>query len=616
MSATASRSKPLVSIITPSFNQAEFLEETLLSVLNQDYGNVEYLVVDGASTDGSAAIIEKYAERLSWWVSEPDGGQAEAINKGMQRAKGEIVAWLNSDDIYYPDAIAQAVNALNSNPDASMVYGNLDSIRRDGSRFNTIRYQPYSLDELLSFRMLGQPSVFMRRNMLKQVGLLDQEYQFLLDHHLWIRLAKQGNLVHVNETWAAARHHSGAKNRAKAAGFGEEARRILKWADTNKNLAPYVQHNLNRHLGAANRLDGRYLLEAGKHWSALNAYLLAFLSSPIELLRHWRRFLLALLSAMGLGWLRPEPYESLRPVLVTGMHRSGTSWVGRMLNLSQRTAYISEPLNMLHRRGVLDLEVKHWYQYVHNVKHAEFELAFRRMLKLRYKLGKEMLSLRSDRDLLRMMRDAFVFLRGRIARQRPLIKDPFALFSVPWFLDELDCEVVIVVRHPAAAVSSLKRLGWNFDFKDLLAQDKLMEDWLAPFRNEIEASINEESSLVEQGALLWRMLYHTAHQIKERYPAVRLVRHEDLSRQPLLEFEQLYLDLELPFSKHAQRGIERATQATNPEEVSLRSIYATKLDSLANLFNWKKRLTEEEISRIREITSDVAELYYAEEEWD
>jgi hypothetical protein len=287
-----------------------------------------------------------------------------------------------------------------------------------------------------------------------------------------------------------------------------------------------------------------------------------------------------------------------------------------MLNLSQRTAYISEPLNVLHRRGVLDLEVKHWYQYVQNVKQAEFALAFRRMLKLRYKLGKEMLSLRSDRDLLRMMRDAFVFLRGRIARQRPLLKDPFALFSVPWFLDELGCEVVIVVRHPAAAVSSLKRLGWKFDFKDLLAQDKLMEDWLTPFRNEIEASINEESSLVEQGALLWRMLYHTAHQLKERYPAVRLVRHEDLSRQPLLEFEQLYLDLELPFSKHARRGIERATQATNPEEVSLRSIYATKLDSLANLFNWKKRLTDEEILRIREITGDVAELYYAEEEWD
>ena len=180
---------PLVSIITPSYNQSAYLEQSMLSVLEQDYPNLEYMVIDGASTDGSAEIISKYSNKLAWWVSEPDRGQADAINKGFKPARGKYIAWLNSDDLYLPGAVTQAVTALEAAPEVGLIYGDLHSIDANGYHFHTIHYKQYTLADLLAFRIIGQPSVFMRRDVLLQAGLLGTEYQYLLDHHLWIRIA-------------------------------------------------------------------------------------------------------------------------------------------------------------------------------------------------------------------------------------------------------------------------------------------------------------------------------------------------------------------------------------------------------------------------------------------
>src|SRR3972149_1862423 len=156
----------------------------------------------------------------------------------------------------------------------------------------------------------------------------------------------------------------------------------------------------------------------------------------------------------------------LQPILVTGAHRSGTTWVGRMLASHPRTAYISEPLNVLHRRGVYRADVERWYTYITEGNEDKYLPAFHELLNFHYHLFSELGSLRSQKDFLRMGRDLAIFMNGKLRGQRVLLKDPFAVFSAPWFAQKLNCQVVITVRHPAAFASSLKRLNWTYDFKN------------------------------------------------------------------------------------------------------------------------------------------------------
>lgn len=289
----------LVSIITPSYNQALYLEQTIQSVLDQDYAPIEYMIIDGGSSDGSVEIIRKYDKRLAWWVSEPDAGQAEAINKGLQRAKGEIVAWLNSDDLYLPGAVAQAVQILQAQPEVGLVYGDAITIDPQGRRLKRLTLGEWGLEDLMGFRIICQPAVFMRRDVLERAGYLDPSYHFLLDHHLWLRMARLAAVKHVPQVWAAARHHPEAKNVAQAAAFGQEAFRILNWMATQPDLAPRLAAQRRRIEAGAHRLSARYLLDGGLPAAALRAYIHALALSPGFALQHWHRMLYALLSLMG-----------------------------------------------------------------------------------------------------------------------------------------------------------------------------------------------------------------------------------------------------------------------------------------------------------------------------
>ena len=295
---------PLVSIITPSFNQAPYLEQTIQSVLGQDYPRLEYIVVDGGSTDNSLEIIQKYNDRLAYWISEKDSGQAEAINKGFARAKGDILGWLNSDDYYLPNTISQVVKSFQENPDVVMVYGDMLAVNGTGETINVLRYKQLSLQDLLCFQIIGQPSVFFRRSALEKTGGLDTSFHFMLDNHLWIRLAQQGRILHVPQVWSAARYHADAKNRARAAEFGREAFRVLDWAKTQPTLAEAMSGVERRALASANRYDARYLLDGGQPIPALGAWFRALFLHPPTALARLNIFISALLELVGLSKLR------------------------------------------------------------------------------------------------------------------------------------------------------------------------------------------------------------------------------------------------------------------------------------------------------------------------
>lgn len=302
---------PLVSIVINSFNQVAYLEQTILSVLNQEYPNMEVILVDGGSTDGSLEIIKKYADRFRWWVSEPDHGQADGINKGFSQARGELVAWLNSDDLYEPGAVADAVRVWQQDRSASLVYGDVLAVDQNGKPFNRIACGAYQLPELLTFHIINQPAVFINRAVLKVVGGLNTSYHYLLDHQLWIRCATEGDTVYVRRVWARGRFHAGAKNVSAAAHFGEEALRIADWSLKDKRVKEMALALQDQIKAGAERMNARYLMDAGSYRLAWDAYWRGISYSPAIILPEIHRVFFCLLGIAGLGSLK-ELFNRLR----------------------------------------------------------------------------------------------------------------------------------------------------------------------------------------------------------------------------------------------------------------------------------------------------------------
>lgn len=300
------------------------------------------------------------------------------------------------------------------------------------------------------------------------------------------------------------------------------------------------------------------------------------------------------------------------PILVTGSHRSGSTWVGRLLSAAPGVGYVHEPFNPLTGRGTCGVPVERWFTYVCDENAGPWKPALARTLAFDYAWGAALRGARGPRDLARAALEARAFARLRRSGARPLVKDPIAFFSADWLARTFGMRVVLLVRHPLAFVGSLKKHDWRFPFDHLASQPLLLRDLLGPFADEIHAHAAREADVVDQAVLLWRLIHHVALGYRERHPDWLLVRYEDLAADPLMGFQALCTALAVPFEPQVRASVRHHSAEGNPADPA--DPHALRRDSRASLATWRHRLTPAEAERVTAGTAAIARHFYPEGE--
>ena len=306
------------------------------------------------------------------------------------------------------------------------------------------------------------------------------------------------------------------------------------------------------------------------------------------------------------------------PILVTGSHRSGSTWIGNILALDPASGYIHEPFNRRHRRGICRVHFKRTYTYVTEENETPYLAPFRDTLAWKFSPVAQLSQIRAPRDLAVTARNMSYFQFQRLRGSRPIMKDPLALFSAPWLATRFGMQVVVAIRHPAAFVASLRAAGWDrFPFADLRDQELLMRERLAPFRAEIEAAARTRPGVIDMGILLWRIFHYQIDHYRSEHPDWIFVRHEDLSRDPLPQFRGLFERLGLTFSPATEQRLHGFTKDGSVRHNPMRQAPVGNLarDSRKNVLSWKSRLSPEEIAHIRRAVEPVAAKFYSDADW-
>jgi len=310
-----------------------------------------------------------------------------------------------------------------------------------------------------------------------------------------------------------------------------------------------------------------------------------------------------------------------KPILITGSHRSGTTWVGKMISFSPQVQYIYEcfhPNGILRSKKIFDI----WYQYLDEQDQQPYLNELENIFKYKYsffdafslfdRFGK--FNLKNSPVRIELYRDVWKLrLTLKKGKPRPLLKDPIALFSAEWLNNNFDTQNIVLIRHPVALVSSLRRLNWRFDFNNFLNQPKLIEKYLYPFEDQIHSLSGDP---IEEAAVLWNCIHHVIKYYQDNFPSWIFRRHEDLSLEPVNQFEDLYSTLDLDFTNKIKDKINTYTGEAKPGEIKKKNkIHQLKRNSKATIKNWKKWLSKNEIKQIRSLTEPIANYFYTDEDW-
>lgn len=304
------------------------------------------------------------------------------------------------------------------------------------------------------------------------------------------------------------------------------------------------------------------------------------------------------------------------PILVTGSHRAGTTWVARILEKASGVGYaIPEPFSLNHRLGVMDYRFKNWFSYYKDEDKKELEKSLLKCMQYNYNFRAELNDLRTIRDVGRLTRDLSQFSRSRLLSQRTLIKDPLSILSLEWLIETFGVQPIVMVRHPAAFVSSLKKAQWTHPYAHFTNQPMLMAE-LSEFKHDIKFySLQANSTdVVGQGILLWNIIYTAVHKLLEKNSGLLLIRHEDISLNPLAEFSKIFRFLGLDLSDTVAKEIARTTSAENITEARRQN--HTVINSKENVKAWQRRLNSDEIARVKTGTRCTWEKYYSVDDWN
>ncbi|MEN4042980.1 MAG: glycosyltransferase family 2 protein [Anaerolineaceae bacterium] len=304
---------PLITVVTPAYQAMPYIQDNVASVDNQAYPNIEHIVIDGASTDGTLEYLQQQPGLI--WRSEPDGGQSHALNKGFRLAQGEIIGWLNADDVYLPGAVATAVRFLLEHPDIDLVYSDLQIIDQAGQVIGVSRSQPFELEPLLLGNYIKQPTVFMRRKVIDRLGGVDENLHYVMDHEFWLRAGQTGFTLHYlpGQVLAGFRLIPGTKSYEQAPRFKQE------WLSVLEQILPGAHF---QHLSTAQKQNLLRKASAQYHWAnvisavhrkdrknMLHHMKLAFKVQPALMLHRgaWLVFV------KGLFGLKIDRYRRFRP---------------------------------------------------------------------------------------------------------------------------------------------------------------------------------------------------------------------------------------------------------------------------------------------------------------